>query len=128
MRLGDFEIKWCCDFDILTIAIDESDFLAKSLHHRCIVGKHGSEGLMISTLEQLDVECLGSLHKSVFIARHRLAVVVFEMAYRLNHRNDRNDSPFGASRGIAAGNDIDGGEGAHTIVHYDHALGIVGNE
>ena len=68
LGLPPFQIKRGCDFDVLTIAFNEGDSIAKGFHYRGIVGEHGSEGLAISTLEQLDVECLRRLHKSVFIA------------------------------------------------------------
>ena len=123
--LGYQEVVGRGNLDVLAIALDEGDVEAESFDHAGVVGETVVVGLVVGSLQQLDVEALGRLHQTVVSTRLGTLADVAEGLY---DGDDGDDGFLRAGCLVAIPDDIGAGEGAHAVVDADNTLGIVGDE
>ena len=100
--------------------------MAVRLHDGGIVGEGVAVGLAVGSIEQLDVEHLGSLYETVVAAHH--IFLGRDMAQGLNDGHDGNDGLGSTGSLVATTDDVYRDKRSHAVVNAHHALDIVGDE
>ena len=125
---GDGDVVGCGDLDVLAIALDKGNLVAVTLHDGSIVGKAVVVGLTIGGLQQLNVEGLWGLHQTIVATRNGHRTFSFQVAHGFYDGNNGNNGFRRAGCLETTTDNLDAGEGTHTIMHTYHPLCIIRNQ